>query len=220
MPFAGEPVAGPAESGLDLVRDEHDPVLGAELGQPGQEPVRRHHEPAFALDRLDDHRGHVVLADLGVDQRLDHVQGVRLTGFRAARPAQRIGHRHPVDLAREWPELVLVRHVLRGEGHGQVGAPVVAVVERDDGLAPGGVPGDLHRVLDRLRAGVEQRGALLVSARRATGQFLAHRHVTLVRGHHEAGVRESAGLLGHPRGHPGGGVADRDHRDPGAEVDE
>ena len=97
---------------------------------------------------------------------------------------------------------------------------MVAVVERDDGLAAGGVPGDLHRVLDRLRAGVEQRGALLVRPRRAPGQFLAHLDVTLVRGHHEAGVREPGRLLGHPRGHPGRRVAYRDHRDPGAEVDE
>src|ERR1700726_4934023 len=64
-----------------------------------------------------------------------------------ARPAQRVSHRHPVDLARERPELVLVRHVLGGQRHCQVGAPVVAVVERDDRLAPGGVPSDLHRVL-------------------------------------------------------------------------
>jgi hypothetical protein len=38
------------------------------------------------------------------------------------------------------------------------------VVERDDRRAAGGVAGDLHGVLDRLGARVEQRRALLVVA--------------------------------------------------------
>jgi hypothetical protein len=59
---------------------------------------------------------------------------------------------------------VLVGHVLRGERHGEVGTPVVAVVEGDDRRAAGGVPGDLHGVLDGLGAGVEQGGLLRVVA--------------------------------------------------------
>src|ERR1700759_3428504 len=51
---------------------------------PRQEPVGRYHETAFALDRLDDHGGHVVLADLGVDQALDHGQRVRRAHLAAA----------------------------------------------------------------------------------------------------------------------------------------
>jgi hypothetical protein len=64
-------------------------VLAAELGQPGQEPVGRHHEPALALDRLDDQGGHVVLADLGVDEALDRGQRVRAHASRP--PGQRSG---------------------------------------------------------------------------------------------------------------------------------
>ena len=58
--------------------------------QRGQEAVGRHDEAALALDRLDDHGGHVVLADLGVDQAGDHVE--RLGGARGpGRPASGSG---------------------------------------------------------------------------------------------------------------------------------
>ena len=218
--LAREPVAGPAETGLDLVRDQDDLVAAAPFGQPGQEPGRRHDEPALALDRLDDDRGHVLLADLGVDQPGHDVQGLGAACLGAAGPAQRVGHRRPVDLPGERPEALLVRHVLGGQRHGQVGAPVIGVVERDDRLAPGRVPGDLDRVLHRLRARVEQRGPLLVIARRARRELLADRDVLLVRGDHEAGVGEPGDLLADPLHHARRGVARRHHGDARAEVDE
>ncbi len=66
--IAGEPVAGAAETGLDLVGDEDDAVGAAECGQPWQEAIRRDDEPALALHWLDDDRGGVLLAHLGMDK--------------------------------------------------------------------------------------------------------------------------------------------------------
>src|SRR4029079_8753197 len=60
---AGEPIAGAAGPGLDLVGNEHDAVFRAPRRELRQEPGRRHDEPAFTLDRLDDDRGNVGLAD-------------------------------------------------------------------------------------------------------------------------------------------------------------
>ena len=134
--------------------------------------------------------------------------------------AERVGHRHAVDLGRERPERVLVGHVLRGQRHREVGAAVVAVVEDDDRLPPGVGAGDLHRVLDGLGTGVEQRRALLVVARRQPVERLAHVDVALVRRDHEAGVGEAGDLLLHPGDHGVGRVADVDHRDARAEVDQ
>ena len=218
--IAGEPVAGPAEPGLDLIGDQQDAVRGAELGQARQEPFGRNNETTLALDRLDQHRGDVTFTDLGVNQSGDDVQRLRRAPLRAAGPAQRIGHRHTVDLTGERAELVLVRHVLRGQRHGQVGPAVVRVVERDNRGPPRGVPGDLDGVLHRLRAGVDQRRPLVVIAGGAAGEFLAHGHVLLIRRDHEAGVSEPRGLLTDPRGHPRRAVAHRGHRDPRPEVDE
>ncbi len=202
--LAGEPVAGAAEPGLDLVGDEQDAVGPAPLGDLGQEAGRRDDEAALALDRLDEHRGGVRLADLGVHQGHELLE--RLVGavLRTGRPAERVGHRHPVDLAGERAEAVLVRHVLRRQRHRQVGASVVGVVEGDDRLPAGGVPGDLDRVLDRLGAGVEQRRALLVGARRQLVQLLGDRDVPLVRRDHEAGVGERRHLLLDGRRPPAG----------------
>src|SRR6266851_2114576 len=53
----GEELAGPAETGLDLVGDEHDAVALGELAQRPQELRWRGDEAALAEDRLDDDRG-------------------------------------------------------------------------------------------------------------------------------------------------------------------
>ena len=115
--------------------------------------------------------------------------------------AERVGHRGAVDLARERPEAVLVRHVLRRHRHRQVGAAVVGVLEDDDRVAAGGDAGDLHGVLDRLGAGVEQRRLLRVVTRRELGQLRAHVDVAVVRRDHEAGVGERGDLLLHAADH-------------------
>ena len=52
------------------------------------------------------------------------------------------------------------------------------------------------------------------------GERLAHLDVAVVRRDHEAGVRERRDLLLHAADDRGRGVADRDHRDAGAEVDQ
>ena len=44
------------------------PCLDAHADKAGRKPVGRHDEAALALDRLDEHRGDVVGADLLVDQ--------------------------------------------------------------------------------------------------------------------------------------------------------
>ncbi len=57
----GEPLARPAHAGLDLVEDEQDAALVAELAEPFEIAGRRQVDPALALDRLDqDGRGLVV----------------------------------------------------------------------------------------------------------------------------------------------------------------
>ena len=168
------------------------PALAAPVGQRRQEARRRDDEAALALDRLDEHAGDVGRPDLRLDHR-DRAGGGLLAG-QARLVAERVGHRHPVDLARERPEAVLVGHVLRGQRHREVGPAVVGVVEDDDGLPAGGQPGDLDRVLHGLGAGVEQRRALLVVAGGQPGQLLADGDVPLVRPDHEAGVGEGGHL--------------------------
>ena len=145
---AGEPRAGAAEARLDLIGDEHDAVGGRPLAQRREEAWRGNDEAALALDRLDQDGGQVLGPDLHLDLA-DHI-GCRL-GAAAAAVAERVGHRHPVDLGCEGSEAVLVRHVLGRERHGQVGAPVVGVVEGDHGGAACGEACDLDGVLDGLR---------------------------------------------------------------------
>ena len=114
------PAARAPHAALDLVGDEHDAVLGAEVGQPLEEAGRRDDEPAFALDRLDQHAGDVLLADVLVHLVERVRERLLRAALRAARPPVRVGHRQAVDLRRERPEALLVRHDLRGERHRHV----------------------------------------------------------------------------------------------------
>ncbi len=213
----GEHLPGAGESGLHLVGDQHDVVAAAPVGQRGEEAGRRDDEPALALDRLDHQRGEVLDPHLLLDD-VECLPG-RL-GAVATAVAERVGHRRAVDLRGERAESALVGHVLRGQGHRQVGAAVVGVVERHHRLLPGERPGDLDRVLDRFGTGVEQHRPLLVAAGRHLVEPLGDAHVALVRRDHEAGVGERLHLGGHGLRDPRSTVADGGDRDPRAEVDQ
>ena len=97
---------------------------------------------------------------------------------------------------------------------------MIGVVEHDDRVASGGQPGHLDGVLDGLRAGVEQRGPLLVTAGGQPVQGLADRDVPVVRRDHKAGVGERSHLLLDRGRDSRVGVAGVDHGDARAEVDE
>ena len=142
-------------------------------------------------------------------------------GLGAGQPvAEGVAQRHAVDLGGERAERVLVRHVLGGQAHRQVGAAVVAVLEHDDRLALGVGAGDLDRVLHGLGAGVEQRRALHVVTGGQLVEGLADRDVGLVRGDHEAGVGELGDLALHVLHDLRGRVAHGRHGDAGAHVDQ
>jgi hypothetical protein len=96
---------------------------------------------------------------------------------------------------------------------------VVGVVEDDDGVAAGVGAGDLHSVLDRFGAGVQQHGALLVVTRGQAVEGFGDLDVALVGADHEAGVREGPELSLRMLDHAGVRVAGSGHGDSRAEVD-
>ena len=63
--LVGEPLAGPAQAGLDLVEDQEHAPLVAELAQAGQVVGRRDVDPPLALDRLDQDGGRLVVEHAG-----------------------------------------------------------------------------------------------------------------------------------------------------------
>ena len=62
---------GAPEAGLDLVDDQQDAVLVADLAQSAQELEGRDVEAALALDRLDDDRGDARRLDVRLEQELE-----------------------------------------------------------------------------------------------------------------------------------------------------
>ena len=59
--LVGEPLAGPAQAGLDLVEDQQDAPLVAEPADPFEVAGSREVDPPFALDRLDHDGGGLVV---------------------------------------------------------------------------------------------------------------------------------------------------------------
>ena len=118
-------------------------------------------------------------------------------GRRAFAAAIAVGIRNPVELRRERPEALLVGHHLRGESHREIGAAVEAVLEAEDRLASGEAPRDFDRVLDRLRAAVDEERPFVVGAGGDPVDPLGQLDVGLVGGDGEADVGEAVELLAH-----------------------
>ncbi len=217
----GEPLAGPAHAGLDLVGDEEDAVLFADPLDLAHVLRRRDDEAALALHRLGDDRGHLLGVDLlgeGLLQQTCALAAAARVG-QGQRAAVAVGVRDAVDLGRVRPEAHLVGAHLRGEAERHVGAAVEGVLEGDDGLAPRGVAGDLDGVLDRLGAGVHEEGALGEVAGSVAVELLGQLQVGLVAEQAEAHVRVEVGLLLDGLDHLGVAVADVHDADAGGEVD-
>ena len=204
--LARKPGTCAAECGLHLVCDEHDAVRLAPFVEAGEPTGLGNDEPTFACDRFD----HDARDAVGTNGRLQEPDGVvQLAGL-----AERIRVGSLVDLGSEGPESVLVGHRLSGESHPHERPAVKSVVERDHRAASRRVPRDLHRVLHRFSAGVDEERPLLMGTRSQLVQLLADLHVALVGGHLKAGVREFPDLVCDRLHDLGRTVADIGHRDP------
>ena len=93
-------------------------------------------------------------------------------------------------------------------------------LEYDDGLTPRVQARELHCVLDRLRAGVEERAARLAGDRRQRAQPFRELHVALVGHDREVGVQEALALLDDRSDDSRMVVTDVRDADPADEVDE
>jgi hypothetical protein len=220
--LGGEHGARAAEPGLDLVSDEENAVLPGEGRQRFHIGTRRRHEPPFAelelhhdrRDRLGIHRGSeepLEVGSVGGAAALDRA-------VRSVVPVT-VGIGDPVDLRRERAESLLVRHHLRGECHRQVGSAAEPVFETDDRRPPGEGPRDLHGILDRLGAGVDQEGALVVGARRNAVEPLGQLDIWLIGRDGETHMGEAVELSPDGLDHTGMAVAGVDYADSAAEID-
>jgi hypothetical protein len=70
----GEELAGPAEAGLDLVSDQHDAVLVAELPQRLHQFARRNVKAALTQHWLNDDCRNALGLDICLEQELDGLE--------------------------------------------------------------------------------------------------------------------------------------------------
>src|SRR5712691_280324 len=182
--------AGPADTGLDLVVDEEDPVLLADLLQPLREVFGHLDEATLALHGRQHEAGDRGGVDVLLEQQLEPADRVVRRDT-----AVRVRRRRAIDLARERTEALLVRDDLRRHRHRQAGAAVERVIEDDHSGPPGRSARNLDGVLDRFGAGVhEERLRLTVAGPRLVEQ-LAHLDVRLVHPDHEALMQITVDLL-------------------------
>src|SRR5690625_5336685 len=108
--FHREAVAGAAQTHLNLVRDQQDLVLAANLGDLLQVTVRGHDDAAFTLDRL--------------EQEADRVRCDRLL------QRLHVAERHHSETWCERPEVPLVSF-LAGHAYNRDGAAMEVVAAYD-----------------------------------------------------------------------------------------
>ena len=151
--LAGEEAAGPTDAALDLVEDEQRAVLVGERPRGGEELRGRGVNPALALNRLDEDRGH--LRPDRVRERVDVVQAHETRGGREGLPRRALGR-------------------LAGDGEGAVRAAVEGALERHDDRPSARLPRPLQRRLDRLGARVAEEGPRAAQALREQARQAEH----------------------------------------------
>src|SRR6478672_9630188 len=182
--------AGAAAPALHLVVHVEDPMAVEQLLQSLREVRRHRDEPALALDGLEHGARDRRRVDVALEELLQPGDCVVL-----ADAAERVRRGGAVDLGRERPEALLVGNDLRRHRHREQRAAVEGVVEDDDSATPGRDARDLDRVLDRLRAAVEEERLLVGSPVGAElGQPAADLDVGLVHADHEALVEVAVDL--------------------------
>ena len=162
----GEPLAGPAEAGHDLVGDVDDAVAVAEVADAGEVAVRRDEDAGRAGDRLEDEgrdRARALERDdlLEVLERalallLDRCRTRTATGRRTARRSARPRSAPPSLAQRRGSPVIWIA---------VAGVAVVAAVGREH-LVPAGVQArHAHGVLDRVGAAVGEEHLVEVGGR-------------------------------------------------------
>ena len=146
--FDGPHFTGASIPRLNLVIDEQNAVLVADVAQAAHERGWRWVKTALALNRFDDDRRHLIWRDLRVEQILE--TGECVFGCDAT---VRNWERRFVNLGRERSKILLVRFLLAGQTHTHQGATVKARVEADDARTVGVCPGNLDGVFGGFRTG-------------------------------------------------------------------
>ena len=195
-----EQIAGAANAGLDLVEDQQQAVVVAQLAQRAQKCVRHDAHAALAHHRLDQDGG-----GLGPDGLLDRIE---------------IGERHLVEARHRRAEAVEI-FLVAGRGQRRQRAAVEGALEGDDaeplGLAAGGLifARHLDRALDRLGAGILKKHRV-GKGRRAqpVGQPFAFRNAIEIRD-----VPDLLRLLGQRLDQIGMRMAERVDGDAGGEIE-
>ncbi len=164
-----EELAGPAETGLDLIEDQHDAVFIADRAQPLQEAGRRDDVAAFSEDRFNHDRGGFLRRRLGLQQVAQLIDGiaaamapVRWTGCAQGSPirdghgplrdraVETVGVRRSEDPGRQRLIARAITGLAHRHRHRHVGASMKRALKRDDIRAAGRLFGQLHRGFDRL----------------------------------------------------------------------
>ena len=166
-------------------------MLATQLGEPRGVVGGHRHEATLALHRLEEDTGDALWVDLRLEELAQTVERVV-----ARHPAIRVRGGSTVNLRRERPEAGLVRVHLARHRHRQQRSSVECIVEDDNGRPARRGARDLHGVLVRLRAGVDEDRLLVrTGARRELREKPARPDIRLVHADHEALVQVAVGLL-------------------------
>ena len=232
--LASEETARAIESGVNLVGNEEDFFLVANLPQQPQKIARRNNIPSPALHGLDQDRPDLATRDFRPDSFLQFLQTTaaaigKFPALQRESPAMaertpvaiRIGHGH-----REASEL-------RGEGRTEklqsrsleraIAEAMVSALEDQHARFAAVQEGGFQRGLDRIRTGIPQDRFAAARTPTSEGQLAEHFaefHLALRRMHVAHGMEQASGLRGQGIAHRRGRMTQARHAEPRGEIEE
>ena len=146
-------LTGAPDTGLHLVKDQHDTMPVTQLAQTLQKSTRRNDVAAFTLHRLDQNAGHFLRRHVAREQHLFDVMQHRITLIIAGEDrAIVVRIRHVRDARHRREESRLLRVLARRERETSHRAPVKSAKETNEATASRDVPCELERAFHRFCA--------------------------------------------------------------------
>ena len=185
-----------AETGLYFVGNKDDSAIATDLRQGRQKASWRHDESAFPQYRLD-HDGRNRFSSHHATEGLVELFRYLFCSHRSLVRKPRIGRRakrDAVNIRQEGAETLLVRVSLAGKRQAQHGAAMKSIFDRDNRGTTSERARDLHRVLDRFCATIDQKSLLGKFAGRQLIELLRHCHIAFVTSHLKAEMEKGIQL--------------------------
>ncbi len=159
----GKVLASAAKAGLNLISNEQDVVLGAQLAQLGQIAFGSGHIASFSQHWLQDDCGSVAGRRLLLENQLDLLERIVAASSASVAPSHTVeakGKGSNIDSGNKWAESGAVNRFAGRHSHCGKSAAVIRPLQHDNVLLASRVASQLPRSLDCVRTSVPKEDTI------------------------------------------------------------